>query len=296
MVNSGWRSIIIDKDAKMKLAQGCLIVESEETVEIPLCEIKTVLINNQRSSLTTKLITEMIKEKIKVIFCDDKHNPQSELMPYSLNCQASGRLAEQILWKNNDKEVMWQKIVKAKIKMQRAHLQLLGICDADGLLEKYIQETMPGDPTKREGQAARLYFNRLFGIGFKRLFDTTDEINSKLNYTYAILLSAVNRIVTIYGYSCALGLNHCNTFNPFNLSSDLMEPFRAFADHTVNNLGSGTLDRAIKIEAVKLLYKKMKYRGEKMALETALEIYIKQTLDNIGNKAYEIGEMEFLDA
>ena len=56
------------------------------------------------------------------------------------------------------------------------------------------------------------------------------------------------------------------------------------------------MDRAIKIEAVKLLYKKMKYRGEKMALETALEIYIKQTLDNIGNKAYEIGEMEFLDA
>ena len=161
---------------------------------------------------------------------------------------------------------MWQKIVKAKIKMQRAHLQLLGICDADRLLEKYIQETMPGDPTKREGQAARLYFNRLFGIGFKRLFDTTDEINSKLNYTYAILLSAVNRIVTIYGYSCALGLNHCNTFNPFNLSSDLMEPFRAFADHTVNNLGSGTLDRAIKIEAVKLLYKKMKYRREKTQL------------------------------
>lgn len=296
MVNSGWRSVIIEKDAKLRLEQGCLVVESDTPMEIPLCEIKTVLINNQRSHITTRLITEMINAKIKVVFCDEKYNPQSELVPYSANCQTAGRLAEQVLWKQEDKDVMWQKIVQAKIAMQREHLLLLGIADADDLMEAYMEDTMPGDPTKREGQAARLYFNRLFGIGFKRMYGTTDEINSKLNYAYTILLSAVNRIVALYGYHCALGINHCSTFNHFNLSSDLMEPFRVFADYAVIQSGAGALDGEVKVELVRLLYDKIKYDGEKMMMETALEIYIKRTLDNIGNSDYKIGRMEFIHA
>lgn len=119
MVNSGWRSVVIEKDAKLKLEQGCLVIESDTLTELPLCEIKTVLINNQKSHITTRLITEMIHAKIKVIFCDEKYNPLSELVPYNANCQAAGRLSDQVLWTQEDKDLMWQKIIKAKIKMQK---------------------------------------------------------------------------------------------------------------------------------------------------------------------------------
>lgn len=296
MLNTGWRTIVIEKDAKLKLEQGCMTIESDNPMEIPLCEIKTVMINNQRSLITTKLLTEMINAKIKVIFCDGRCNPQSELISFSSNCQTAGRLAEQVSWTKEDKDLMWQKIVKAKIRAQKRHLNFIGISEADKLMEKYLLGTLPGDITKREGQAARLYFNKLFGIGFKRMHRTTEAINSKLNYSYTILLSAVNRIVSIYGYHCALGINHRNPFNPFNLSSDLMEPFRVFADNAVFLLKPGELDGEAKTNLIRLPYKKIKFGGERMILETALEKYIKQVLDNVGEGKYEIEELEFINA
>ena len=55
-------------------------------------------------------------------------------------------------------------------------------------------------------------------------------LNAVLNYGYTILLSAFNREIAACGYATQLGLHHDNVFNQFNLSSDLMEPFRILID------------------------------------------------------------------
>ena len=91
------------------------------------------------------------------------------------------------------------------------------------LLQGYLEEITYGDATNREGHAAKVYFNALFGKDFTRTDDLL--INTALNYGYSILLSAFNREIVLNGYLTQLGLFHDNMFNRFNLASDLMEPF-----------------------------------------------------------------------
>lgn len=54
-----------------------------------------------------------------------------------------------------------------------------------------------------------------------------------MNYGYSIILSAFNREIVAQGYLTQLGIFHDNMFNHFNLSCDLMEPFRILVDRKV---------------------------------------------------------------
>lgn len=77
-----WRIVVISKRAKLDLQLGYMIVRSEEVTKIVLSEISTVLIESTAVSLTTSLIAELAKRKVKVIFCDEKKNPSCELVNY----------------------------------------------------------------------------------------------------------------------------------------------------------------------------------------------------------------------
>ena len=48
-------------------------------------------------------------------------------------------------------------------------------------------EVEDGDPTNREGLAAKVYFRELFGEGFSRERRDEGIINSSLNYIYQIV-------------------------------------------------------------------------------------------------------------
>jgi CRISPR/Cas system-associated endonuclease Cas1 len=59
------------------------------------------------------------------------------------------------------------------------------------MLEQYVKEMQFGDASNREGHAAKVYFNALFGKSFTRTEDS--PVNAALNYGYSILLSMFNR-------------------------------------------------------------------------------------------------------
>ena len=77
-----WRIVVISKRAKLDLQLGYMVVRSEEVTKIVLSEISTILIESTAVSITTSLIAELAKRKIKVIFCDEKKNPSCELVNY----------------------------------------------------------------------------------------------------------------------------------------------------------------------------------------------------------------------
>jgi CRISPR/Cas system-associated endonuclease Cas1 len=52
-----------------------VVRDSEETIRVHISEISILIIENTASSLTTALLNELTKQKIKVIFCDEKRNP-----------------------------------------------------------------------------------------------------------------------------------------------------------------------------------------------------------------------------
>ena len=100
-----WRIVVISKRAKLDLQLGQMVVRSDDaTTKIILSEISTLLIESTAVSLTTSLIAELAKRKIKVIFCDEKRNPSCELVNYYGSHDTSNKMRKQIVWKKNTKE------------------------------------------------------------------------------------------------------------------------------------------------------------------------------------------------
>ena len=271
-----WRIVVISKRAKLDYQLGYLVVRNEEVTKIHLSEISTILIESTAATVTTSLLAELTKKKIKVIFCDEKRNPSSELVGYYGSHDTSNKIRKQIQWSRHSKEAIWTEIVTEKIRKQKELLKNMGKEEA-GLLESYLQEIGWNDETNREGHAAKVYFNALFGMTFTRTADCPE--NAALNYGYSILLSAFAREIVASGYITQLGLFHDNMFNQFNLASDLMEPFRVLIDREVIQMQRKEFTHEKKIQLVNVLNNEVMIDGKTQYVNNAIKIYCKSVFD-----------------
>ena len=280
-----WRTIIVSNKCKLSYKNNYLIIRNEEIQMVHLSEINIVVIDSTQVSITTYLISELSKRKIKVIFCDELRNPTAELVPYYGAHNTSKKVLNQIKWKDDVKDRVWKKIVTNKIYQQHTVLKLFKI-DGNEKLLQYIEEIKDGDVTNREGHAAKVYFNLLFGNDFSR--NSECDINSALDYGYAILLSTFNKEVVSKGYITQLGVNHKNEFNFFNFSCDLMEPFRPIVDAVVYNSICQPFDKAYKYKLINILNLKIKIDGKEQYLANAIPIYVKSVIDAIEQEQPEL--------
>ena len=271
-----WRTIVITKRAKLDLQLGFMVVRGEHTTKVALNEIAVVLIESTAVSLTTSLLAELTKRKVKVIFCDEKRNPSSELVSYYGSHDTSNKNRKQIAWRQNTKEAVWTEIVSEKIRKQKELLELLGKEEAE-LLSSYLQQIAWNDETNREGHAAKVYFNALFGLDFTRTEDNL--INAALNYGYSIILSSFTREIVANGYITQLGLFHDNMFNQFNLASDLMEPFRPLVDKCVLGMKLEQFEHEEKMWLVDILNQEVQIDGKIQYVSNAIKIYCKSVFD-----------------
>lgn len=272
-----WRMVVISNRAKLDLQMGYMVVRGEETVKIHLGEIGTLMVENTAVSLTVSLLAELTKRKVKVIFCDEKRNPSSELISLYGSHDTSNKVRKQIAWKEQTKEAVWTEIVTEKIRKQEKLLEILEKGEEADLLTSYLQEMQWNDATNREGHAAKVYFNALFGMDFTRTADTST--NAALNYGYSIILSAFNREVTSGGYMTQLGLFHDNMFNAFNFSSDLMEPFRILVDQMVVKMNLSKFEHEEKMQLVNLLNQEVEIDGKVQYVVNAIKVYCKSVFD-----------------
>lgn len=77
-----WRTVVVTQNAKLDYQLGYLVIRGQDTHKIHLNEIAVLIIESTSVSLTTYLLNELSKNKVKVIFCDEKRNPFCELLPY----------------------------------------------------------------------------------------------------------------------------------------------------------------------------------------------------------------------
>ena len=155
-----------------------------------------------------------------------------------------------------------------------------------GLLFEYMSEIDLADRSNREGHAAKVYFNALFGKKFTRVTQKeADAINSALNYGYSIFRAQMARLVSGYGLNPLLGIFHRDEYNQFNLVDDLMEPFRQFVDVWVylNMLESDYLHYEDRLKLTNLLNIRVKYGNEFCNMTVALDKYIKAFMKCIEN-------------
>jgi len=268
-----FRTVVITNQAKLNYKNRYLVVKQElEEKYIHLSEIDTIIIDSISVSISTYLLKELSDSKINVIFCDEKHNPFGELQSFYLSHNSSKQIQEQCKWKTKIKDKLWQEIIKNKIMNQGLLLKNIKNDSSDLLLE-YSSQVLEGDKTNREGHAAKVYFNALFGKRFIR--HNNDDINSALNYGYAILLSTFNKEIISLGYMTQLGIHHKNEFN---LTCDLMEPFRVIIDRFVYYNKKKEFNTDYKLGLINILNQKFKYNNKSYILKDIIKLYVKDTL------------------
>ena len=289
----GFRTVVVKNRSKLDLRLNYLVCRGEQEIKVYIPEISYLILESTSISLTCALISELIKNNVKIIFCDEKHSPESELVALHSNYSSVSNIKNQMTWNNITKGEVWREIIKEKIKHQRNFLNELGKQDESLLLNEYLETVQFNDSTNREGHAAKVYFNAVFGKAFAR--HNSSQINKALNYGYSVLLSCFNREIVKLGYLTQLGIWHKNEFNFFNLSCDFMEPFRVLIDRIVYEMylnGEKNLD--YKSAILEIFNLQLKIDDKKQYFENAMQIYC-QSLINALNcndvrkiKFYEI--------
>ena len=280
----GWRTVVISSTAKLDYKMGYLFIRTNgNTVRVHLSEIALLMVESTSVSLTAYLLVELAKEKIDVIFCDEKCNPDGMYSSFYGSHDTSQKIRSQITWSTQAKQLIWQHIVIRKITGQAAVLHENNRDKEEEKLLSYLPQVEMGDQTNREGHAAKVYFNALFGMDFSR-DDKDNTINAALNYGYSILLSCISREIVSNGYTTQLGIFHDNMFNEFNLACDLMEPFRPFVDSMVTRMKHDKFEHDEKMQLISFVNRKIIIEEREQFIQAAISIYVKSVLDAINNE------------
>lgn len=277
-----WRTVTVSSTSKLDYIMGFICIRLPNITEkIAIDEVQVLIIENPTVSITGCLLQELIERKIKVIFCDDARNPIAELIPHHGSHDSSGKIRTQINWADETTSMIWQEIISEKIRKQAEFLKEQGKNEESSLLMSYIGQIEKYDKTNREGHAAKVYFNSLFGKSFTRSADIAT--NHALNYGYSLILSLFNREISSYGYLTQLGIFHCNTFNPFNLACDLMEPYRIIVDRYVCRLSPTIFQQDEKHAMLNLLNEFVYIDGSKQYVTNAARIYTHSVFNAIND-------------
>lgn len=193
-----WRVVVVSSNAKVDFKMDYLVVRTlDEVRRVHISEIGVLMLESTAISITAYALCELLNHKVKVIFCDQQRNPCGELIPCSGSHDSTAKIRQQISWPFAHKEAVWTEIVREKIRNQRDVLLHWARPQAE-LLTQYLSQLQPGDASNREGHAAKVYFNALFGMEFARALSTPE--NAALNYGYGLILSAINREISAAGY------------------------------------------------------------------------------------------------
>ncbi len=279
-----WRTVVLTNRAKVEYSMGYMVIRGKEIHRIFMDEIGTILVATPAAAFTGVWVSECLKRKIKIIFCDEKRNPAGEVLPYCGSYDSSRQIRTQIRWDLEKKAQVWKAIIREKIKNQAQVLMEYGHQKEAAMLKAYEESVEEGDSTNREGHAAKVYFNALWGREFSRREPSV--VNGALNYGYAIILSGCNREAAASGYMTQLGLFHDNIFNPFNLGSDLMEPFRPLVDREVLSM---TLENQLtadnKKNLINILNQKVIIQDRLTTVTQAIGIYSRSVFRAMEEKA-----------
>lgn len=274
-----WRVVYISEAEEMKLYLDNLkVIKGEQEVLIPLSDIHTIVVDNHRTVVTGRLMNKLAEYHILLIFCDESHHPNVFSLGLYSHYRVYGVLYKQINWSDEAKGRMWQRFVQIKIRNQASLLEYLekdqNIVNRLRTLANHVEFE---DRTNREGHAAKLYVNELFGDSFQRMRGSVDPVNAALNYGYIVLRACVARSVVAHGLHPAFGIGHRNQFNAFNLVDDCMEVFRPVIDFwvamTIKN-ENDYLTWETKQQLIRRLSSKILIDGQRQTVLNAIDLFV----------------------
>ena len=252
------RTLVFSNAVNLTLKNRQLVISfkeiEREPTSVPIEDVGCVIIENQRVSITIPLLNALTDNNVQVVFCNEYFMPNSMLLNLDNNITQGETLRNQMAASEPLKKQMWKQIVEAKIKNQSRLLDKTAHNGA--ILRPYYQNVKSGDTDNREGIAARLYFQELFGNDFIR-DRQMPGINALLNYGYTILRAAVSRSLVASGLFPAIGIYYHHRSNAFPLADDMMEPYRPYVDEIVYEMACEdmmVLNQTAKTKLINVLY------------------------------------------
>lgn len=252
------RALFFSTPFCLSLKNNQMIIHTKEMPEmqksVPIEDIGFVILEHQQTNITLPLLNALSDNNVAVIFCGNDFMPNAMLMNLDSNKTQGESYRAQIEASEPLKKGLWKQIVEAKIRNQAALLNKLGK-DGDKL-KPYYTNVKSGDSDNREGVAAKIYWNELFGTDFIRSREGI-EPNNMLNYGYTLLRAAVARALMGSGLFPSFGIFHRNRYNAFPLADDIMEPYRPYVDEIVFDMyanGERELTKDVKSHLLCLLF------------------------------------------
>lgn len=270
------RTLVFSNPMILSLKNQQLVIaykdNPNEKHTVPIEDIGIVLLENQQINITMPLLNALVEGEVQVVICNNRGIPSAMVQSMNSNNLQGEILRSQIACGEVLKKRLWKQVVEAKIRNQASLLNSVGK-DGD-VLKPFYSNVRSGDADNREGIAARVYFQRLFGDNFIRKREETG-INSLLNYGYSILRAAMCRAIVASGLLPAIGIFHHNRSNAYPLADDLMEPYRPFVDKAVYYLVMNRrtdLNKDVKGELISVLYVDTMYEKIKRPLSIGLSM------------------------
>lgn len=287
-----WRIIFIEESEYLSLyLDNIKIRNNDDEILIPISDINTLILDNYKTTLSVHLINALTKSNVNVVLCGIEHLPQSIIFPTSGHHMSSVMIRKQLQWTQDIRNKIHQIIVRHKIYNQKQLLKHLHLDNqVIDKIQQFENEIKLGDVTNREGLVAKMYFRTLFGKSFKRFQE--DVVNAGLNYGYAVLRSQISRVLVAKGLNTSIGFFHKGPTNDFNLSDDIIEPFRPIIDYWVstNLIETAVFMREHRIEIIKQTTKDVYFLRKKQSLFNTIILYIEAVLNFV-----ETGETEKLE-
>jgi CRISPR-associated protein Cas1 len=237
--------------------------------------VHTIILDNYKAVITVQLINSLTMNNVNVVTCGVDHLPVATMLPLRGNAQAASMLKCQLKWSTYLKEYAQREIVKAKIYNQ---IKLLKYFEKSeeviSKVQRFYDTVVLGDKTNREGLSAKMYFRELFGKKFIRFSKTTK--NAALNYGYAILRSQISQAIIAKGLNPSLGLFHKGANNFFNLSDDIIEPFRPIVDKYVYDFIDDEMvfNTEHKVDLLKHLTKNIYFKSVSQTIFNVIRQYV----------------------
>lgn len=260
------------------------IHKGENKYVIPLSDIGIIVLDGMATSITTRLLAACSSYNVVLVICDKKHIPCGMYMPFNQHSRTVKIIRKQVQWPEDIKDKLWQKIIEYKIYNQSKVLyRFTGNKEKFIQLQNYITEVEPGDISNREGHAAKVYFNTMFGKDFSRSYDCIE--NAMLNYGYAIIRAYITRAIVSYGYNPSLGVFHKSEYNAFCLADDFLEIFRPVVDaYVVNYLlkfdeDVKFLSQEVRAYLIGILSLRVRFDNQYQKISTVIDKFALQCFD-----------------
>lgn len=272
----GWKIVeVVTGEHLNFFLDNLVILKENNKISIPIKDIDVLIIDNQRTKITTRLISELSSSNILTIICDSYHKPQSYIVPIYGNYNTLKIFESQLNWNHKFKSDLWTKIVKQKIYNQFLFIKNILKNDIRSeMILDFMNQIKEYDITNREGHASKVYWNTLFGLDFTR--DQDNYINSLLNYGYTVLNGYISRSIIKKGLDPRISLFHKSYHNHFALSSDLIEPFRVIVDIEVYKIWKTNENNIVKHKEalLNLFNKKIMINNKLHYINNAIDIFI----------------------